>query len=330
MGEPRQDCTVAGVALQGCILNASGVMCTTGEELQSLRDCDDCAAVVTKSCTRFEWGGNVPPRCWSTNGCWTTGYSTELASINSMGLPNKGVEFYIDQCRTYGHTKPHILSVCGLSLDDNLVLVRSCSDVGQIELCEVNFSCPNLDGKAQLGYNFELASEHARKISEIMGQKKWGMKLPPYFDDTQFDNITGIVNEYRPDFITCINSIGNGLMVDVDSETTKTYPRGGRGGIGGSIILPTALANVRTLRNRIHTSVDIMGCGGVMCGADVFKHILCGASAVQVGTLLMHTGISCFATLKQQLSALMVKKNYTKLSDFRGKLQLCAPEPLSQ
>jgi dihydroorotate dehydrogenase (fumarate) len=314
---PFQECTVAGVPLQGCIMNASGVMCTTAVELQKLRDCDDCSAVVTKSCTNFERAGNPEPRYY----CSSLENPEKTSSINSMGLPNMGVDFYMEQCTTYGRTKPHIISVCGLTTAETNGIARKVASEADIKICEINFSCPNV-GTGQLGYNFDLAEDHARQISEIMGEKKWGIKLPPYFDDAQFIAISEIVQSFRPGFVTCINSIGNGLMVDIDAETTRIQPRNGMGGLGGEIVLPTALANVWALQNLTPSWLDIVGCGGIMTGEDVFKHILCGATAVQIGTILYQTGTDCFTRLKQELNIVMTTKGYTKLKDFRGNLQI--------
>ena len=316
MDEPSQDCTIAGVSLQGCIMNASGVMCTTAAELQKLRDCNDCSAVVTKSCTNLEREGNPQPRYYCSN----PDNPEKTSSINSMGLPNLGVNFYMEQCTTYGRTKPHIISICGLSTAETATIARKVASEAEIQICEINFSCPNV-GTGQLGYNFDLAEEHARQISEILGEKKWGIKLPPYFDDAHFVAISEIVQTYHPGFVTCINSIGNGLMVDVDAETTRIKPRNGMGGLGGEIVLPTALANVWALHNLI-PGIDIVGCGGIMTGKHVFKHILCGASAVQIGTILYQTDIDCFTRLKQELNISMRTKGYTKLEDFRGNLQV--------
>ena len=308
-----QDSSVAGVSLQGCIMNASGVMCTTVEELQKLRECKDCSAVVTKSCTNLERSGNPEPRYYLEH--------SAKSSINSMGLPNKGVDFYIDQCITHRDDKPHIISVCGLSTAECLLLAKKAAAEANIRICEMNFSCPNI-GTGQLGYDFHLVEDHARKLAEIFCDKKWGIKLPPYFDDSQFVAVSEILNEFQPNFITCINSIGNALMVDIDTETTRIRPRNGLGGLGGEFILPTALANVWALRNNVRSSIDVVGCGGIMTGEDVFKHILCGATAVQIGTVLHMHGTPCFTSLKQELRDLMVKKGYTKLEDFRGNLRI--------
>jgi len=71
-------------------------------------------------------------------------------------------------------------------------------------------------------------------------------------------------------------------VIDPETETTRIKPKDGYGGIGGSVIKPIALANVRQFSKL--TKCSIIGCGGITCGRDVYEHLLCGASAVQIGT----------------------------------------------
>ena len=96
-----------------------------------------------------------------------------------------------------------------------------------------------------------------------------------------------IIAKYPINFITCINSIANGLVIDTVKECPVIYPKSGFGGIGGNIVKPTALANVRQFYNLLSPKMSVIGCGGVLTGEDAFHHLLAGASAVSVGTSLM-------------------------------------------
>jgi dihydroorotate dehydrogenase (fumarate) len=90
-----------------------------------------------------------------------------------------------------------------------------------------------------------------RKIFEIGALEKYtvGLKLPPYFDPAHWTQAIDVINEYattkRIEFVTCCNSIGNGLVIDYENESTVIKPKNGHGGIGGDYIKPVALANVR-------------------------------------------------------------------------------------
>ncbi|WP_420798187.1 alpha-hydroxy-acid oxidizing protein [Fructobacillus papyriferae] len=88
-----------------------------------------------------------------------------------------------------------------------------------------------------------------------------------------------------------------------------------------TMILPTALANVRALRQRLNKSIAIIGTGGITSGADVFAHILCGADMVSVGTQVIKEGLGVYDRLTEELQAIMTEKGYERLSDFRGQLR---------
>ena len=118
-----------------------------------------------------------------------------------------------------------------------------------------------------------------------------------------------------------MNTIGNCLVVDSDTETALISPKGGFGGIGGGFTKPIALANVAQLRERLDPSIDIVGVGGVKSGEDAFQLILCGAAAVQTATTHWLEGPTCFDRITAELSAIMATKGYASLAEFKGKLK---------
>ncbi len=87
------------------------------------------------------------------------------------------------------------------------------------------------------------------------------------------------------------------------------------------MIKPVALANVRAFWKIFEGRMPIIGTGGVVNGVDAFEHVLCGASAVQVGTLLVEEGVGVFSRLETELATQLSKKGHTKLQDCRGKLK---------
>ena len=106
-----------------------------------------------------------------------------------------------------------------------------------------------------------------------------------------FDKIAAVLNQFDLKFVNCINSIGNGLYIDEVTDTVVIKPKGGFGGIGGEYVKPTALANVRALKQRLNPSIEIIGTGGILTGRDAYEHLLCGASMLQVGTQLEKEGL---------------------------------------
>ncbi|WP_394798766.1 dihydroorotate oxidase [Blattabacterium cuenoti] len=302
--------SINGIKLPLCIMNASGVLCTTDQELSNLLN-SYSGGVVTKSCTYKPREGNISPRYFEWN----------IGSINSMGLPNLGINFYLNFLEKNKINKPIFLSISGLSTEENYLLIQKANQSSKITAIELNLSCPNIiEKKEMLDCNFDGISNFIENIFRF-NKKPLGIKLPPYFHDIHIKNMALILNRFPIFFVTCINSLPNGIFIDVNKESVVIRPKKGFGGIGGSIIKPFALANIHKFYTYLRKDISIIGCGGISSGKDIFEHILCGATAVQIGTQFMKEGVSVFERLKKELIFILEKKNYSSLNNFKGKLK---------
>lgn len=303
--------TFLGIELENCLMNASGVHCMSTVELDELA-ASDAGSFVTKTATLNERAGNPEPRY----------YDTALGSINSMGLPNKGFSYYLDYVieRQKKGAKLQFLSVTGMSYEENITLLKTIQESDYEGVTEFNLSCPNVPGKPQIAYDFELTEKLLAEVFSFF-TKPLGVKLPPYFDIAHFDAMAEILNKFPLTYVNSVNSVGNGLYIDLEKEEVVIKPKGGFGGIGGEYIKPTALANVRAFRQRLNKDIKIIGTGGVVNGRDVFEHILCGADLVQVGTTLHQEGVGVFTRLAKELEEVMKEKGYTSIEEFKGKLK---------
>jgi len=301
--------TIAGVRFPSCFMNAAGARCVTRDELDALGR-SSAGAIVTKSMTLEPRQGNPEPRYYGFPG----------GSINSMGLPNLGYRAYaqlMPELKRFG--KPVIASVAGLCEDEFITIAAAINRAGP-DLIEVNLSCPNIAGKPQIGYDFEATERLLNRVRQVV-TIPMGVKLPPYFDPVHQESMAAVLDRVGVQFLSLINSVGNGLVVNPDTETVVIKPKGGFGGLGGTIIKPVALANVRAFWKLFGGRLPIIGTGGVMTGADAFEHLLCGASAVQVGTALMEEGLSAFDRLAGELTVMLEQKGYPSVSACRGKLK---------
>ena len=300
---------IAGVSFPVGLMNASGALCVTQDELEALGKAD-AGAIVTKSMTPLAREGNPHPRYVAIDG----------GSINSMGLPNLGYPAYaklIPELKCF--EKPVIASLAGLHPDDFLEGAKALNVAGP-DLVEVNLSCPNIPGKPQIGYDFEETERLLRGMRDCFSIP-FGVKLPPYFDPIHHQKIADILQRIGVAFVTVINSVGNTLVVDPEKERVVIKPKGGFGGLGGRIIKPVALANVRAFWKIWGNQIPIIGTGGVENGIDIFEHVLCGASAVQIGTILVEEGVGVFTRLTRELTECLERKGYPSLMACRGKLQ---------
>lgn len=301
---------IAGFSFDNCLMNAAGVACMTVEELEEVRQ-SAAGSFVTKTATLEARAGNPEPRY----------HDVPLGSINSMGLPNQGIDYYLDYLLSLQESQPErtfFLSMVGMSPDETHTLLKKVQNSGFKGITELNLSCPNVPGKPQIAYDFETTE---RILGEAFGyfDKPLGIKLPPYFDIVHFDQAAEVFNRHPLKFVNCVNSIGNGMYIEDESVVIR--PKNGFGGIGGEYIKLTALANVHAFYQRLNPSIQIIGTGGVYTGRDAFEHILCGASMVQIGTALHQQGVEIFERVSLGLKAIMVQKGYEKLEDFKGKLK---------
>ena len=301
---------IAGFSFDNCLMNAAGVACMTVEELEEVRQ-SAAGSFVTKTATLEARAGNPEPRY----------RDVPLGSINSMGLPNQGIDYYLDYLLSLQESQPErtfFLSLVGMSPDETHTLLKKVQNSGFKGITELNLSCPNVPGKPQIAYDFETTE---RILGEAFGyfDKPLGIKLPPYFDIVHFDQAAEVFNRHPLKFVNCVNSIGNGMYIEDESVVIR--PKNGFGGIGGEYIKPTALANVHAFYQRLNPSIQIIGTGGVYTGRDAFEHILCGASMVQIGTALHQQGVEVFERVSLGLKAIMVQKGYETIEDFKGKLK---------
>ncbi|MFK4935558.1 dihydroorotate oxidase [Lactococcus garvieae] len=307
----KQETTFAHTKFANPFMNASGVHCMTIEDLQELEK-SNAGAYITKSCTLEKREGNPSPRY----------VDLALGSINSMGLPNLGFNYYLDYVLEVQQNQdtPIFFSIAGMSPEENLEMLDSIQKSAFSGITELNLSCPNVPGKPQLAYDFQATEQLLEKVFAFF-KKPLGVKLPPYFDLAHFDQMADILNKFPLTYVNSVNSVGNALYIDTEEEAVVIKPKNGFGGLGGQYIKPTALANVRAFYTRLKPEIQIIGTGGIETGQDAFEHLLCGASMLQIGTALHKEGPEIFTRIRRELQEIMDKKGYQSIDEFRGKLK---------
>jgi dihydroorotate dehydrogenase (fumarate) len=322
MSDTSLETTLAGIRLTTCVYNASGPRTGSAAALSKVA-ASASGAILAKSATVESQTGNPQPRTWHA--------SDDKASMNSEGLPNSGIDYYIDQ-KTIDETleasspanKPYMVSISGKTLDDNLIMLdRIAKTQTRIACVELNLACPNVIGKPIIAYDFDQMKMILSTIQKKNYTFVLGLKLPPYLDSKHLAQAAAVINEFSSmvRYVACINTIGNGLAIDPVSEAPFISSNNGLAGLSGPAVKYTALANVRQMRQQLDKSIDVVGVGGIESGEDVFTFLLCGATAVQVGTCHWKEGPKCFDRICDELKDLMKQKGYTSISDFQGKLK---------
>lgn len=300
---------INGLSIAFPVFNASGVWCTQKKELVELGK-SEAGAIVFKSMTVKKRDGNPEPRFF---------YKDEY-SVNSMGLPNFGVDYYTKVSFSLKKfNKPLIASIAGFKEDEFYFLMEKVNQ-GAFDGIEVNLSCPNLEGKGIFAYNLKKALKILKNLREKT-KKLLGVKLPPYFDRGEIKVIAQELVRLKIDFVTLINSYPLGCIVDYQKESMMIKPNLGIGGLGGKVLKPIALAQVVLFSQFSKNRLSIIGVGGVEKGSDIYEYLLAGAKAVGVGTGLLKEGPKIFSRLKKELTAILKEKKVDQLSKKIGQLK---------
>lgn len=323
-----ESCDITTFIGRSPFINASGCLCATRTMLADL-ETGEPAGICSKSCTLIHRSGNPEPRYWE--------HPNGQLTINSMGLPNLGVDYYLNYFVETDFKGWKCISLAVMSLSETRdMLNRVLSNHLVVDAIEFNLSCPNLEGKEIVAYDKPALGNLLRELEQVCRElesntsrwPKFGIKLPPYFQIADYLDIARMLNPDWISFIHTVNSVPNALVIDIASEETVIHPKQGFGGLGGEVIKAIALANVRGFWLAFRqlggkwSDIQIIGCGGISRGEDVFEMILAGASAVSIGSQLMIEGPGCIARMTDELIQIMHSKNYQKLSDFKGRLKV--------
>jgi dihydroorotate dehydrogenase (NAD+) catalytic subunit len=259
-----------GVRFQNPVLLAAGT-CGFGLELKDVIDVDRLGGFVTKSVTVEPRAGNASPRVAEFGG----------GMLNSVGLANPGLDgARRDKLPWIAANVKHaqvLVSLAGHTVEDYFKLVEGLDDTDGFLGFEVNLSCPN-DAKRG-GDPFALDPD---AVSEILSgcrartQRPLIAKLAP--NDARLATTVERAEDAGVDGLTLVNTVP-GLLLKPDGVAELGA---GPGGVSGPAVRPIGLRAVAEAR--AHTTLPLIGVGGVFAPVDAVAYARAGASLVQVGT----------------------------------------------
>jgi len=107
----------------------------------------------------------------------------------------------------------------------------------------------------------------------------------------------------------------------VDVEKRRPVLSNGFGGLSGPAIRPVALRMVFQVARAVR--IPICGMGGIASGDDAVAFLLCGATAVQVGTA-SYSRPDAAAAIRDGLAAYLERHGLASARDLVGKLEVPA------
>jgi dihydroorotate dehydrogenase (NAD+) catalytic subunit len=301
--------TLCGVPFRNPTVLASGILGLSQEVFSRLAQLG-VGGITTKSCS-------LQPRVgWHNPTIVNWGHGL----INAVGLSNPGVEVMVEEIRTAkSHLSPYgvpvISSIFANTIFDFGVLTRYISEA-EPDLIEVNISCPNLDTQHE-----EMFSSNAFVSAQVTRMVKRYANCPVIIKlSPNVENIGAIAREVvnaGADAICAINSLGPGMVLDID--TTKPVLSNRTGGVSGPAIRPIAVRCVYDICKAINgKKAQVIGTGGVTDARDAIEMILVGATCVGIGSALYYHGYDVFTNICAGIMEYMQRHGYKSVEEFRG------------
>jgi dihydroorotate dehydrogenase (NAD+) catalytic subunit len=255
----------------GAVLNGSGTFDpiaahrTFGDEMLDRFPFD---AFVSKTITLEPRAGNPPPRLWET----------PSGLINSIGLPNKGLEGFLEHDFPFlaELPVPLIVSVMGFDHDQLSKLVSAVAERDETEAIELNFSCPNVETGLIMGADpGEIAA--AMEVLRPLTDKPLIAKLTPTAHDQE--SVARAAEGSGADALSLINTLPGMALHPVTGEP---WLGAGRGGQSGPAVRAVAMNQIAEVARAV--PLPIIGMGGIASGRDAADFLRAGARCVAVGT----------------------------------------------
>jgi dihydroorotate dehydrogenase (NAD+) catalytic subunit len=303
---PNLSVNLAGVQLPNPLVLASGILGTTAPLMARVGRCG-AGAVTSKSCGLEARVGHRNPTVLD----WGPGL------INAVGLANPGVDDEVEilaeaRRRLHALGVPLVASVFADSVAGFARVVQRVCEAGP-DLVELNISCPNVH--EEFGRPFALdpaAAADVTRAARAVCDRPMFVKLSP--NVTDIVAIGCSVANAGADGLTAINTLGPGMVIDVESGWPILANR--VGGVSGPAIRPIAVRIVYDLAAAL--DLPIIGVGGVSCARDVVEMLMAGAHAVGIGSAVVDGGPALFGRIRDDLERFMREHGYMSIEEMRG------------
>lgn len=259
---------INNVEFKNPIITASGTF-GYGLEFADLVPLDKLGGIIVKGTTLHHREGNDYPRM----------AETAQGMLNCVGLQNKGVDYF---CREiYPKIKDigtnMLVNVSGSSPEDYAACAARINTLEKIPAIELNISCPNVrEGGMAFGVTCSGAAQVVKAVRAVY-DKTLIVKLSP--NVTDIAQIACACEDEGADAVSLINTL-LGMAVDIERRKPQLSIRAG--GLSGPAVKPVALRMVYDVAHAV--KIPVIGLGGISSAADAIEFLMCGATAIQIGT----------------------------------------------
>ena len=259
---------INNVEFKNPIITASGTF-GYGLEFADLVPLDKLGGIIVKGTTLHHREGNDYPRM----------AETAQGMLNCVGLQNKGVDYFCREIypkiRDIGTNM--LVNVSGSSPEDYAACAARINTLEKIPAIELNISCPNVrEGGMAFGVTCSGAAQVVKAVRAVY-DKTLIVKLSP--NVTDIAQIACACEDEGADAVSLINTL-LGMAVDIERRKPQLSIR--TGGLSGPAVKPVALRMVYDVAHAV--KIPVIGLGGISSAADAIEFLMCGATAIQIGT----------------------------------------------
>ncbi len=293
---------LSGVRLDNPVIPASGCF-GYGYGMSEYYDIDILGSISFKGTTREARYGNPLPRV----------AECREGMINAVGLQNPGIDAVIAEelpkMREKFH-KPIIANISGFSIDEYVECCAKIDKEEQVEIIELNVSCPNVHGGGMsFGTSPESVAEVVKAVKKVITKPLY-VKLTP--NVTDIVAIAKAAEKAGADGICLINTM---LGMRIDTRTRKPVIANKMGGFSGAAVFPVAVRMVYQVSKAC--KIPVIGCGGVESAEDVVEMMMAGATAVEVGAANLRNPYAS-KEIVEALPDVMQRLGIERLTDIIG------------
>lgn len=300
-----------GIPLKNPLILTSGILGSSAHLLKRVAS-SGAGALITKSITEDPRVGHENP---------TVIEVSEGLILNAMGLPNPGVDIFLNELETLEAVNlPIIPSVAGYSEDEFGRVASRLEDAG-FRIIELNISCPHstaLSSKKVIAQDIDKTRRVVNAVRSVTSLKLIVKLSPNVTDIVEFADVA---IKAGADALSLINTI-EALEIDPYVEAPVLgNVFGGQSGPSIRCIAQRKLTDIALAmwKGEIER-VPLIGVGGVRTPEDVFRFLLLGADAVGIGSSILYEDLAIFEDVIEGLEQIMTDKGYDMLDEFRGKV----------
>ncbi len=237
-------------------------------------------------------------------------------SLNSLGLPNPGMEVYkkwlpamVDIA--HGTGKTLWASISPFSPEECGEMAQACLEAG-VDGVEINGSCPNVYQEGRRKAIPALDPSAAEEMFRVLGRYVESMdrisfKLSPTRDKHLLSRLAVVFNTYDIRQLVCCNAKADQEGTRVDGKPALAFRSSAedqvrhQGGLGGSKVFTENLRVAKAMRG-LMPEADIIGIGGILTGVDAELYLELGCIGFQSTTGYLEFGNHLFVEILMHLS----------------------------